>query len=100
MDFSNSDYSEPVMRYGVQAALTDTGFTANIGGQSFTASWAAQSGMQEIVYGAPMPSQTTQPVYTAQARDEWWKWAAGAGLVSMAAYIIYQKVTAKKHGDE
>jgi hypothetical protein len=70
-----------VMRYGVDIAID---------------AHTTSGGM--VVYAAPLPTTVHGATATISPadRDEWWKWAAGAGLVSMAAYIVYLKVTSKK----
>jgi hypothetical protein len=47
----------------------------------------------EVVYAAPSPEPPVGQQVTPEQRDDWWKWAVGAGVVSLAAYGIYKLVT-------
>jgi hypothetical protein len=77
----DSPLEEMVMLYGVQ-----------IGESRPAPGW--ESDTVNIEYGAPLPGggTTCSACATAAAtRDDWWKWALGAGVVSVAAYALYQR---------
>jgi hypothetical protein len=69
------DIGDAVMVYGVQTAKEELDMSAPV-----------------VEYGAPFSPTQPGPVAPAQ-RDAWWKWAVGAGVVSVAAYGIYLVVT-------
>ena len=74
---SNSELiANATIRYGALFALED-----------------GNASMPNVVYGAPDNQNNGQ--ITPEQRDEWWKWAFGAGVVSAVAYMLYQSVTMK-----
>ena len=86
-----------VIVYGAQTAIGEAHVASgNWGAAVYAAPFPAQP---PLVQPAPTWQQQAQVIsgqVQATDRDEWWKWAAGIGLVSMAAYIVYQKVTETK----
>ena len=63
--FQNDEIGYAVTEYGVQHGQRDRG-------------------VQDV---------PDQGIVTVQQRDDWWKWALGAGIISVGAYAIYQHVT-------
>ena len=76
---------DATMVYGVQTGLLDYYNPPD-------AMTDDASGFVTVEYGAPHGQQ----VVTVQQRDDWWKWALGAGIVTVGAYAIYQHVTGGK----
>jgi hypothetical protein len=64
----DDEISFAVMEYGVQTGQHDVG-------------------VQDV---------SSPGIFTAPQRDAWWKWALGAGIVTVGAYAIYQHVTGGK----
>lgn len=77
------------IRYGAQFALDDLTVQNSLDQQMQQA--AADQNTPVVEYGAPM-CQSAAAITPAQ-RDEWWKWALGAGVISFTAYMLYRTVT-------
>lgn len=71
---SSGAINNAVIRYGAQFAVDDV---------------LPSNGQQSP--SAILPSETN--TISREQRDQWWKWALGAGVVTAVAYMLYKSTT-------